>query len=358
MVASQMPPAIFNSVKAEIEARSVKSKDSYSLSANGSTLVFDGYFKAYSSKKNVTDSLLPKLNVDDKLEILTIAPQEKETPSPPRYSEATLVKVLEENGIGRPSTYAPTISTLIDRKYVDKNEEKRLYPMEIGLLVNDVLVEHFPQIVNMQFTAIIEEDFDKISEGKMEWVPVIRDFYKPFHKNLQSKTKSVKREDFEEKLEKSCPECGGDLVVKFGRFGKFIACKNFPNCRYTEKTGEEKKLDEENDGEICDLCGAKMVVKRGRFGVFLGCSNYPNCKNIKKLENKTGIKCPKCQTGEIVERKSKRGKTFYGCNTYPKCDFALWNKPTGEKCPKCQSLMTFAAKGKSRCSNKECGHEE
>ena len=239
-----------------------------------------------------------------------------------------------------------------------KNEEKRLYPLEIGLVVNDILVEHFPEIVDINFTAIVEEDFDEIAEGKIKWVPVIQNFYDPFIKNLKNKTKEVKKESFQEKIDRHCPECGGDLVLKFGRFGKFIACSNYPNCRYTEKTEQEKKMDEQHAGETCEICGAKMTVKRGKFGAFLGCSNYPNCKNIRKIENKTGIVCPKCQKGEIVERKSKKGRLFYGCNSYPNCDFALWNKPTGEKCPKCQSLLVFAAKGKAKCSNKECNYEK
>lgn len=358
MIATQMQPAIFDSVKVDITAENKKTKNNYLLRATGSTIKFDGFLKAFSSRKNNDENLLPPLKAKDELEIAKIDTEEKSTTPPPRYSEATLVKVLEENGIGRPSTYAPTISTIIERKYVDKNEEKRLFPLEIGLLVNDVLVEHFPAVVDTGFTASIEEDFDKIAEGEKQWVPVIRDFYGPFHKNLESKTKEVKKESFQEKLDRQCPECGGDLIVKFGRFGKFIACSNYPNCRYTEKTEAEKKTDEENEGEICELCGAKMVVKRGRFGSFLGCSGYPNCKNIKKIENKTGVKCPRCETGEIVEKKSKRGRIFYGCSAYPKCDFALWNKPTGKKCPQCQSLLIFAAKGRAKCSNKECSYEE
>jgi len=224
--------------------------------------------------------------------------------------------------------------------------------LKIGTLVNEMLVEHFTEIVDMNFTATIELDFDKIAEGEMKWVPVIKEFYEPFHKHLKTKDRDVEKK--QEKLGRNCPDCGGELVVKFGRFGKFIACSNYPQCKYTEKTAEEKKVDEENSGEICEICGAPMVVKRGKFGSFLGCSNYPECKGIKKIEKKTGIKCPKCNEGEIVERKSKRGRLFFGCNSYPKCDFALWNKPTGEKCPQCQSLMVFAAKGKANCSNKEC----
>jgi len=357
MIATQMQPAIFNSVKMEAKAENKKSGNTYLLRANGSTIKFDGYLKAFSSRKT-EENLLPPLEPEDELEIAEIDKEEKSTTPPPRYSEASLVKILEENGIGRPSTYAPTISTIIDRKYVEKNEEKRLYPLEIGLLVNDILVEHFPQIVDTGFTANIEEDFDAIAEGKKEWVPVIAAFYKPFHKNIESKVKTVKKEDFQEKLDRKCPKCGGGLIVKFGRFGKFIACENYPTCKHTEKTEDEKKIDEQNSGEICDICGAPMVVKRGKFGAFLGCSNYPECKGIKKIEKKTGLPCPKCGKGEIVERKSKRGRIFYGCSSYPDCDFALWNKPTGEKCSKCGSLMVHAAKGKAKCSNKECGFEK
>ncbi|MFZ2226595.1 MAG: type I DNA topoisomerase [Candidatus Moraniibacteriota bacterium] len=355
MLASQMAPAIFNSVKVEIGASAKNLKNSYLLSASGSTVAFEGYLKVYAGKKtSETDALLPPMETGDKLDLVSAIPEEKNTKEPPRYNEATLVKVLEEHGIGRPSTYAPTISTIIDRKYVDKNEEKRLYPLEIGTLVSDLLTAHFPQIVDITFTATLEKDFDEIAEGKKEWVPVIRAFYEPFHKNLKSKTKEVKKEEFQEKLDRNCPDCGGELIMKFGRFGKFIACSNYPNCRYTEKTGEEKKLEQEFSGEICEKCGAKMAVKKGKFGTFLGCSNYPTCKNIKRIENKTGVKCPKCKTGDIVERKSKRGRSFYGCNTYPACDFSLWTKPTGDACPKCNSLLVFATKGKNKCSNKDC----
>jgi DNA topoisomerase-1 len=350
MVASQMQPAIFDSVKLEIE---VTGKRNYSLQANGSTIKFDGYLKVYDGKAN-GENILPPMKIGENLNLVEIQAIPKETSAPPRYNEATLVKVMEENGIGRPSTYAPTISTILERKYVDKNEEKRLYPLEIGTLVSNLLVAHFPEIVDIKFTATIELDFDEIAEGKRKWVPVIRDFYKPFHKNLKDKTKEVKKEDFQEKLDRKCPDCGGDLIMKFGRFGKFIACSNYPECKHTEKTDAEKKLDEEHQNEICEVCGAPMVVKRGKFGTFLGCSNYPQCKGIKKIENKTGVKCPSCGKGEIVERKSKRGRSFFGCNNYPNCKFALWSKPTGEKCPQCGSLMVLAAKGTVRCSSKEC----
>ena len=357
MVASQMTPALMNSVTCDIAVSQKTSAENYVLRATGSTIKFDGYLKIYGDKLPVTENLLPEMKEKDPLDLLQILSEQKFTQPPARYSEATLVKVLEEYGIGRPSTYAPTISTIIERKYVSKDENKRLFPEEIGFLVSDLLVEHFANIVDYKFTAKMEEDLDEIAEGKKEWVPIIREFYEPFHKNLLAKTKTIKKEDFQEKLEKSCPECGGDLIVKFGRFGKFIACSNYPNCHYTEKTEAEKKEDSENSGEVCEKCGAPMIVKRGKFGTFLGCSKYPECKNIKKIEKKTGIQCPKCGKGEIVERKSKRGRLFFGCNTYPACDFAMWNKPTGNKCPKCNSLMAFAAKGKEKCSNKECKYE-
>ena len=354
MMACQMQPAKFASVKVDIAAENKETK--YLVRANGSTLIFDGYLKVYGEVTE--ENILPPLEIGNDLNLVDVISNQKFTSAPPRYSEATLVKVLEENGIGRPSTYAPTISTIIERKYVDKNEEKRLYPLEIGTLVSDLLVDHFPDIVNTKFTATIEEDFDAIAEGKREWVPVIRDFYGPFHKNLAEKTKEVKKEDYQEKLDRKCPECGGELIVKFGRFGKFIACSNYPTCKHTEKTAEEKAEAEEHKGVICEICGAPMVVKRGKFGSFLGCSNYPECKNIKRIEKKTGVKCPKCSVGEIVERKSKKGRLFYGCNRFPDCNFAVWNKPTGETCPKCGSLLVFAAKGKVKCSSKECKFEK
>jgi DNA topoisomerase I len=351
MLACQMQPAKFNSVKADILAVSEKNK--YRLSATGSTLKFDGYLKAYGGK--TLEKLLPPLAKDEKLTCEKVEAAKKTTAPPPRYSEASLVKALEEYGIGRPSTYAPTIATIIDRNYVEKNEEKRLQPQEIGTLVSDVLSEHFANIVDLNFTAQIEEDFDEIAEGKEQWVPVIRRFYEPFHENLEDKLEKVRKRDILEKLDRQCPQCGGDLLVRFGRFGKFIACSKFPDCKYTEKTEEEKQIQEENSGEICDQCGAPMVVKRGKYGMFLGCSRYPDCKGIKKIEKTLGIKCPKCETGDVVERRSKRGKLFWGCSRYPKCDFGLWNKPTGEKCPKCESLMVFGMKGQVFCSNKECG---
>lgn len=352
MMACQMQSAILSSVKINIEA---SGKNKYLLKSTGSTVKFAGFLKVYGDKMPVSENILPTMKTGDSLNLISINPEQKSTTPPPRYNEASLVKVLEENGIGRPSTYAPTISTIIDRAYVEKDESRKLKPMEIGLMVNDLLIKHFSVILDIKFTAHMEEELDEIAEGKMKWRPVIKEFYDPFHKNLENKMKEVKKEDVLQKMEHPCPDCGGDLIVKFGRFGKFIACSNYPNCKHTEKTDEEQKVEDENSGEICDECKSPMVVKRGKFGAFLGCSKYPDCKGIKRIENKTGVTCPNCGKGEIVELKSKKGKTFYGCNNYPTCKTAFWSKPTGEKCPTCKSLMVYAPKGETRCSNKECG---
>jgi DNA topoisomerase-1 len=361
-VACQMAPAKIDSTVAEISARQKNKEDLYMLKAIGSVIKFDGYMRLINSN-NKEDKILPPLNIKDKLSLNQIIADQKFTQPPARYSEATLVKALEENGIGRPSTYAPTISTVQDRGYIEKDENKKLFPTEIGFLVNDLLVEHFKDIVDYKFTAEMEEKLDKIADGKEDWKEVIKNFYKPFLKNLEEKSKEVKKSDFQTKLDRRCPECGGELVEKFGRFGKFIACLNYPDCKYTEKSAEDqakekeiiKQEGNENGDIICEKCGAKMEVKNGPYGMFLGCSNYPKCKNIRRIENKVGIKCPKCG-GDIIQRRSKKGRFFYGCNNYPKCDFVLWAKPTGEKCPKCQSLLVYGHKETIRCSNKECAY--
>lgn len=354
MIASQMQSAKMSSVKIDIEA---ENKNKYILKATGQSIIFDGFLKAHGPSAQ-KETFLPDFEVGEEIKLVEIRSTAKETTPPPRYNEATLVKVMEEHSIGRPSTYAPTISTIIERNYIEKKEDKRLHPLEIGLVVNDLLVKHFPQIVDIDFTATMEESLDSVAEGKKEWVPVIRDFYEPFHQNLEDKTETVKKEDFVEKTDKKCPECGSDLILKFGRFGKFVACSKYPECKHTEKTDQEKAEDDQFSGEMCEKCGKPMAVKRGRFGPFLGCSGYPACKNIKGIEKKTGVACPKCKDGEVVEKKSKKGRVFYGCNKYPACDFAMWNKPTGETCPTCSSLLTFAAKGIVKCSNKECSFEK
>jgi len=346
-IACQMQEAIIDSTKAEIQARDCIFR------AEGAIVKFDGFTKVYSSPTK--ENILPALKKGEIVDLKKLLPNQHFTEPPARYGEAALVRALESNGIGRPSTYAAIISTIQVRGYVEK-KEKKLHPKEIGIVVSDVLVRHFPQIVDLKFTAKIENDLDAIAQNKKEWVPVVREFYDPFLKNLKKKEKQVQKKDIAEtKTRKKCPKCGKMLVVKLGRFGKFLACTGFPECKYTKPLGEEKALAKAVGGKKCEKCGKEMVLRHGRFGPFLGCSGYPDCKNIKSIEKKTGVTCPKCEKGDIIEKRSKKGRTFYACNQYPKCEFALWSKPTGKKCPKCGSLMVYRKEKTEVCSNKECG---
>lgn len=352
MIACQMQPALIDQTSVDINA------GIYTFRSNGSIITFDGFLKIYVTQTK--EKLLPALEDKETLDLIELKPNQHFTEPPPRYTEASLVKSLEEEGIGRPSTYAPTISTIQDREYVIKNEDKKFEPTETGMLVNKVLVEHFANIVNLKFTATMEKDLDKIATGEKEWQPILKSFYMPFKENLQLKDKEVDRKDItEEKTDVKCDKCGSDMVIKLGRFGKFMACSNYPDCKNTHPLpGEEGKKppEAEKSDEKCEKCGQPMVYKVGRYGKFLGCSGYPDCKNIKSIKKLTGVKCPDCEKGDILEKKSKRGKVFFACSEYPNCKFALWNKPTGEKCPKCNSLVTFAAKGKAKCSSKNCDY--
>lgn len=327
----------------------------YTFRATGSVITFKGYLALYSDVYK--ENMLPSCSAGESLACLAITPNQHFTEPPPRYTEASLVKALEEEGIGRPSTYAPTMSTIQDRGYVEKRE-KQFVPTEIGFLVNDVLVEHFPNIVDLKFTARMEDDLDAIANGAKEWVPILREFYLPFKANLKEKEISVtKKELTEEATKEVCEKCGKPMVIKMGRFGRFLACTGYPECKNTKQIGSDGKPQApETTDEVCDKCGKPMVIKHGRFGKFLGCSGYPDCKNIKKIQKKTGVKCPSCGKGEIVEKRSRRGKSFYSCDHYPDCTFALWSKPTGETCPTCGSLVVFGAKNTIRCSAKGCGY--
>ncbi|MFA5368610.1 MAG: type I DNA topoisomerase [Candidatus Paceibacterota bacterium] len=305
-VASQMKEAIFDSVKIEIEAN-----QDYIFQANGSTLKFDGFLKIYPMKYEEKE--LPELLTKENLDLIELKPEQHFTQPPARYTEAGLIKELETHEIGRPSTYAPIISTIQDRNYVQKNEDKRFAPTEIGIMVDDILVQHFPDIVDVKFTAKMEKELDKVAKGEEAWTTLLQKFYTPFNKNLESKYELVESKKVEpEKTDKICPKCGKPLVIKFGRFGKFMACSGFPDCKHTEP--------------------------------------------LENKVTKTGIICPKCEQGEIISKKTKKGKVFYACSKWPDCDYALWDKPTGEKCEKCGSLMTEKNK-KIKCSNKNCGKE-
>lgn len=361
-LASQMPDAILNQVIIDTLA------DGQNFRTSGSTIDFDGFLKLYPD--GATETLLPAVQEGEQVTPKEVKPLQHFTEPKPRYSEASLIKALEELGIGRPSTYAPTISTVVERGYVLK-EERRLKPTDIALVVNDLLVEHFPSIVDYQFTAKMENNLDEIASGEQEWVPVIKDFYGPFKQTLEEKEHTLsKKELTTEETSEVCTTCGKPMVIRLGRFGKFLACSGYPECKHTRplpgatngRSAEENErtaklvaeMQEKFMGEKCEKCGSSMTVKVGRYGPFLSCSAYPACKTIKNIEQSTGVKCPQCGKGDIVIKRSKRGKPFYACNQYPACKFALWSRPTGDKCPDCQSLLVYAAKDTVRCSNKEC----
>ncbi|MFA7286375.1 MAG: type I DNA topoisomerase [Patescibacteria group bacterium] len=352
-IASQMPEAIVRTTT--IDVATVQAPD-YTLRASGSVLSFDGWRKVYYNDANDVD--LPDVTVGATAMLQKVGGTQHFTEPPARFSDATLIKSLEEHGIGRPSTYAPTISTITDRGYVEK-KERRLYPTELAELVNDLLVEHFPEIIDFEFTATLERELDEIAEGEKQLVPVLRAFYTPFKEHLIVKDAEISKESItQEASDQVCATCGKPMVVKFGRFGRFLACTGYPECRTTKPLAgsDEAVAAETFAAEPCELCGKPMAVKRGRFGTFLGCTGYPECKKIKPIVKSTGVPCPGCGKGDLVEKRSKRGRNFFACNTYPACSFALWSKPTGEKCPTCGSLLVFAAKGAVRCSMKGCGY--
>jgi DNA topoisomerase-1 len=332
-IASGMLPARLEQMDIIIEASGSKL---YQFLARGLKQIFDGFTRVYTEGKDDEEideenRDLPTLAKGDILKLKELTKEQKFTEPPKRYTEATLVKKLEKEGIGRPSTYAPIMSTIRDRGYVTL--ENRLFiPSEIGMMVNDVLVDNFPEVVDLKFTARIEDDFDDIAMGKTEWQPVIKEFYEPFAKNLLARDKEVNKADLLGSPDEKCPECGKPLVYRMSKFGKFIACSDYPECKYS-KSMEEDAVDKGEaeapveSEEKCPKCGKPMMVKKGRFGTFLACSDYPKCKTTMSIP--TGIKCPDCKEGDVVTRRTKRGKIFWGCSTYPKCKFASWTKPDG-----------------------------
>lgn len=334
-VASQMKEAIFNIETARIEAKKEKVAI---LLAKGESLHFDGFMKIYLEGKDdepeEVSGTIPELRDGEPLDYHELIKEQKFTEPPKRYSEATLVKKLESLGIGRPSTYAPTLSTIQDRGYV-LLEEKRFSPTEIGEIVSDVLVQHFSEIVDYSFTAKMEDKLDDVAAGEVEWVPVIKDFYEPFKQNLVLKSKELSKEDIikPEELEEKCPECGKILLVRFGRFGKFVACSGYPECKYSRPLEDDKNKTAEprESEEKCEKCGGKMILKEGRFGKFYACENYPKCKNTKAIVKTSGMKCPECKEGDVVEKRTKKGRMFWGCSMYPKCEYASWTNPAQPK---------------------------
>jgi DNA topoisomerase-1 len=369
-VASQMNPAILDVTTVDISA------EEYLFRSTGSILKFDGFMKLYlegrdennteSNREDGTDAILPVLEIGEQLDLRKLTPKQHYTQPPPRYTEATLVKTLEEKGIGRPSTYASIISTIQDREYVVK-EERRFQPTDMGKLVNQLLIKGFPDILDTQFTAKMENQLDDVAEGKSDWVGVLSAFYEPFNHALEAAPDVMyeARKEMEEESDEVCEQCESKMVIKWGRYGRFLGCSNYPECRNIRRLTEDEAppAEEESTDEVCDKCSSPMVIKTSRAGgKFLACTGYPKCKNAKPIN--IGVDCPKagCE-GYIGERRSKRGKAFYGCSNYPKCDFVAWDKPVNKECPECHAvfLVEKATKTKGRylaCNDKTCGYAE
>ncbi len=334
-IASQMSEAVFDATAVDINAKGKSGKD-YNFRANGQVVKFEGFIKAYTEGSDEEESdevegQLPDLEKGETLDLVELKPNQHFTEPPGRYSDATLIKALESHGIGRPSTYAPTLSTIQDRDYAEKID-KKYKPTEVGILVNDLLVEHFPQIVDIDFTAKMEADLDEVAEGHIKWQPVIKEFYDPFKKLVDEKTEEVEKQI--QVSDTPCPHCSKPMIIKFGRFGKFLACPEGEKITkpMPEEEAKIKEIEAKTVGELCPICNGPMKVQRGRFGFFLGCANYPTCKGIKKILNKIGFKCPNCGIGEVVEKKARgRGQPFYSCSRYPDCEFIINKKPTTEE---------------------------
>jgi DNA topoisomerase-1 len=424
-VASQINPAVFDQTTVDIDAKAKNGRDVYWFRVTGSVLKFDGFLKVYEESKDVKDEedeelkhKLPALEAGQKLTLRELKPEQHFTEPPPRYNEASLVKELEERGIGRPSTYAAILSTIQERQYVQKLGGK-FVPTEIGLVVTDLLVENFRDIFDVQYTARLEEELDEIEDGKEKWTDAMAEFYKKFQKDLKYAEKhmeNIKR--MEKPTDEKCERCGAPLVIKWGkhgsfyacstydkddpntctftkenpinlpdldsadtqatgaaeeycencgrvmvlkrgRFGQFMACTGYPDCKTTRRLDQGKKVPDIPLDELCPKCGRNMMIRHGRFGEFTACSGYPDCKYVK--QNFVGVKCPDCKDGELVEKRARKGNTFYGCSNYPKCKFTSANKPIAEKCPKCGSEYLVEKNLKAgpviACPNKECDYE-
>ena len=421
-VASQINPAVFDQTTVDIDAKS--GADVFWFRVTGSVLKFDGFLKVYEESKEGKDEedeelkhKLPALEAGQKLTLKALKPEQHFTEPPPRYNEASLVKELEERGIGRPSTYSAILSTIQERQYVQKLGGK-FTPTEIGLVVTDLLVENFPDIFDIQYTARLEEELDEIEEGKETWTHALGDFYKKFEKDLRYASKhmeNIKR--MEKPTDEKCERCGSPLVIKWGkhgsfyacssydkedpnsctftkenpinlpdldsadvqettqeeycencgrvmvlkrgRFGQFMACTGYPDCKTTRRLDQGKKVPDIPLDEVCPKCGRNMMIRHGRYGEFTTCSGYPECKYVK--QNFIGVKCPLCKEGDLVEKRARKGNTFYGCGNYPKCKFTSAHKPIPEKCPSCGNeylVEKFLKSGPViACPNKECEYE-
>jgi DNA topoisomerase-1 len=366
-VASQMVHATINTVAVDLacgaEGQGV-------FRANGSTVVHPGFMSVYLEGKDDgpaedEEGYLPNLKRGQVVDLNEITTSQHFTEPPPRYTEASLVKALEEYGIGRPSTYASIISTLQQRKYAEL-ETKRFHPTDVGRIVNKFLTEHFTQYVDYNFTAHLEDDLDAVSRGEKSWIPLLREFWGPFIALIGDKDESLKRADVtHEEMDEACPECGSKLSIRLGRNGRFVGCTNYPECKYTRNLKDDgpQAPPEIVEGRACPKCDSPLVIKTGRYGKFIGCTGYPGCKHIEPLEKPedTGVSCPECKKGSLTKRKSRFGKLFYSCSTYPDCSYAVWNPPLNEPCPNCAwpllTLKITKRRGAEKvCPQKECGY--
>lgn len=366
-VASQMIQATFDTVAIDLKC----GKNNY-FRANGSVVTDPGFMRVYQEdfddKKSDSDEgegkILPPLTEGEEVVLNDILCNQHFTEPPPRYSEATLVKALEEFGIGRPSTYASIISTLQNREYVVL-ENKRFKPTDVGRIVNKFLTQYFTQYVDYGFTAQLEDELDDIARGEKEWVPLLGAFWTPFKNQVDDILETVQRKDVtQEALDEKCPDCGKPLSIRLGRYNRFIGCTGYPDCKYTRSLDEDKDSavgPEVVDGRTCPQCGGALHLKVGRYGKFIGCGNYPECKFIESLQKPldTGVPCPECHQGSILKRKSRMGKVFFSCSRYPDCKYAVWNEPVAEACPKCAWPMLTVKTTKRRgtelvCPNKPC----
>ena len=357
-MASQLMPALYDTVAADIEANGTVFR------AQGQTLKFKGFTAVYVESREDGDaageddaeSAVPNLEEGEVLALLALDPKQHFTQAPPRFTEASLIKTLEELGIGRPSTYASILGTIINERGYVNRERRTLFPTQLGIEVTDLLMPFFRDIMDVEFTAQMEGELDKVEEGELAWVDAVQDFYKPFQKDLAEAKKHMRNMKGGVETGEACPECGEALKERWGRFGKFIACSAYPECKYKKNLpGSERPEDEPTD-EKCPTCERPMVIKHGRFGKFIACSGYPECKTTKPIT--LGIACPKCESGQLVERRSRKGRTFFGCSAYPNCDFVLWQRPVTEPCPKCGApfLTERVARGRrtQRCWREGC----
>ncbi len=357
-VACQMIHATIDTVSVDLGC----GKD-HLFRATGSTIRIPGFMKVYQEgrddgKEDTQENLLPPLKEGEQVDLKEILPVQHFTEPPPRFSEASLVKTLEEHGIGRPSTYASIISTLQQREYVTL-EKKRFHPTDVGRIVNKFLTEHFTQYVDYSFTANLEDQLDAVSRGEEQWIPLMHKFWSPFKTLVDEKDESVQRKDVtQEMMDEKCPDCGSQLSIRLGRNGRFIGCTNYPECKYTRNLNDDKEAAEPEvvEGRSCPKCDSQLVIKSGRYGKFIGCSGYPTCRHIEPLEKPvdTKVVCPECNSGNILKRKSRNGKYFYSCSTYPNCQYAIWNLPIAEKCPDCSWPILTLKSTKRRGDEKVC----